>query len=271
MTLEFSSKAKKPKSFKDHELFSQLKIPPGVFFVIRCDGRSFKEVCSKVGFKKPFDKAFAELMVSSSKAVFEGGLNPLFTFIHSDEASFLFNGESTFKRRVEKLLSIVPSLMSSKASLGLHSIFNYNGPVSFDARVVLLDKAEIADYFAWRQMEAWRNHINSYAYYTLLSKGLTPREASLKLKGLKAPQLHELVFKEAGVNLATTPPWQRRGIALIWEEEVKEGFDPVKGAKVKALRLQLKEDWSPPIFASSEGRGYIERSMEARLRGVTRP
>jgi len=182
VTLEFSSKAKKPKSFKDHELFSQLKIPPGVFFVIRCDGRSFKEVCSKVGFKKPFDKAFAELMVSSSKAVFEGGLNPLFTFIHSDEASFLFN-----------------------------------------------------------------------------------------LKGLKAPQLHELVFKEAGVNLATTPPWQRRGIALIWEEEVKEGFDPVKGAKVKALRLQLKEDWSPPIFASSEGRGYIERSMEARLRGVTRP
>jgi len=255
------------EGFKGHELLSEVRVPPGLFFVIRCDGRGFRELCDEAGFAKPFDESFARLMVNSARAVYEGGFNPLFTYIQSDEASFLFNGEHTFNRRVEKLVSIIPSLMSSRATVEIEHRLGRWVAVAFDARVVLLSRDLVVDYMAWRQREAWRNHVNSYAYYTLLSKGLTPREASARLRGLKAEGLHDLVFKELGINLAATPTWQRRGIALVWVREVVEGFNPVKGRREEALRVRLREVWDLPLFNSEEGRKLIESSMEAR-RGI---
>ncbi|RLF15349.1 MAG: tRNA 5'-guanylyltransferase [Thermoprotei archaeon] len=254
------------EKFKASEAYASLKVPRDIFFVVRCDGRSFKELCDRAGFAKPFDLSFAKIMVSSAKAVYEGGFNPLFAYIHSDEANFLFNGELSFNRRVEKLVSVIPSLMSSRAALELYKALGVELPLSFDARVVLLDRSRVVDYFVWRQMEAWRNHVNSYAYYVLLSKGVSPEEASRRLKGLKAPQLHELVFKEAGLNLASTPTWQRRGVALAWIKEIKEGYDPIKGGPVQAVRIKLREVWELPVFNSEEGRKLIEDSVKARLK-----
>jgi len=252
------------EGFKESELLAEVRVPPGLFFVVRCDGRGFRELCDEAGFAKPFDEDFARLMVSSAKAVYEGGFNPLFTYIQSDEANFLFDGESSFNRRVEKLVSIIPSLMSGRAAVELERRMKRWMPVAFDARIVLLSRDSVVDYLAWRQREAWRNHVNSYAYYTLLNKGLSPREASAKLKGLKAGDLHDLVFKEAGVNLASTPTWQRRGVALMWAQEEVEGFNPVKGRKEKALRIRLREVWNLPLFNSEEGRRLVESSIEAR-------
>ena len=250
--------------FKACELLSEVKVPPGLFFVVRCDGRGFRELCDEAGFAKPFDEDFARLMVSSAKAVYEGGFNPLFTYVQSDEANFLFNGESSFNRRVEKLVSIIPSLMSARAAVLLERRLGRWRPVAFDARVVLLDRGSVVEYMAWRQREAWRNHVNSYAYYTLLSKGLTPRDASARLKGLKARELHELVFREAGINLAATPTWQRRGIALVWVREVVEGFNPIAGRREEALRVRLREEWELPLFNTEDGRRLVLASMEAR-------
>ncbi|MCX8204729.1 MAG: tRNA 5'-guanylyltransferase [Candidatus Nezhaarchaeota archaeon] len=254
-----------PLDFKQGELFASVRVPPGLFFVIRCDGRGFRKLCEKVGFAKPFDEGFARLMVQAAKAVYGGGFNPLFTYIQSDEASFLFNGESSFGRRVEKLVSIMPSLMSSRMAVELERKLGYWIPVAFDARVVLLSRDSIVEYMAWRQMEAWRNHLNSYAYYALLSKGASPREASTKLKGLKARDLHEIVFREAGINLASTPAWQRRGVALTWAREVVRGFNPIKGMEEEALRIRLREVWELPLFNTEEGRRLVESSIEARM------
>ena len=255
-------------TFKGCEAYASLRVPQGLFFVVRCDGRSFRSLCDRLGLAKPFDERLARIMVSSARAVYEGGLNPLFTYIHSDEASFLFDGESSFSRRVEKLVSIVPSLMSSRAALEIYKGLGVEAQVSFDARVVLLDRSRVVDYFVWRQLEAWRNHLNSYAHYALVSKGVGPDEAARRLKGLKAQQLHDLIFKELGVNPAATPTWQRRGVALTWAMEVKEGFDPVRGRPTQAIRLRLKEVWELPTFDSEEGRRLIESSIRARLEGA---
>ncbi len=251
--------------FKDHELFSELRIPPNAFFAIRCDGRSFRDLCESLRFAKPFDREFARSMVEASKAVFEGGFNPLIAYIQSDEASFVFDGENAFNRRLEKLVSIIPSLMSSKLALWLSQRRGFSGSVAFDARVVLLSREDVVDYLAWRQLEAWRNHVNSYAYYTLLAKGYSPKKASSTLRGLKAPQLHELVYREAGINLAKTPTWQRRGIVLRWEVYRKVGRDPVRNVEVEVERVRLVEDWQPPVFISQEGRSYLEKALEIRL------
>ena len=53
--------------FRDHEIYSGLKaIPP---IVIRVDGRSFRNVLQKNGFKKPFDEVIdAENLIKIEKA-----------------------------------------------------------------------------------------------------------------------------------------------------------------------------------------------------------
>jgi tRNA(His) 5'-end guanylyltransferase len=252
-------------SFKGCEVLAEVKVPSGIFFVIRCDGRGFRRLCDEAGFVKPFDEGFAKLMMSSARAVYEGGFTPLFAYLQSDEVSFLFNGEPSFNRRVEKLLSIIPSLMSGRAAAELKDRLGRWVAVAFDARLLLLSRELVVDYMAWRQREAWRNHVNSYAYYTLLSKGLSPQEASAKLRGLKARDLHDLVFKEAGLNLASTPAWQRRGMALTWVREAVEGLNPLTGRREEASRVRLREVWDLPIFDSEEGRAFIEASIEARM------
>ncbi|MEM4700232.1 MAG: tRNA(His) guanylyltransferase Thg1 family protein [Candidatus Nezhaarchaeales archaeon] len=252
--------------FKRGEVFAEVKIPPGLFFVIRCDGRGFRRLCDRAGFAKPFDESFARAMVQAARAVYEGGFNPLFTYVQSDEANFLFDGEPSFDRRVEKLVSIIPSLMSSRLAVEIERRLGCWVPVAFDARVVLLSKDAIAGYMAWRQMEAWRNHVNSYAYYTLLNKGMSPHEASARLRGLKAKDLHEIVFREAGINLALTPAWQRRGVALIWTREVVKGLNPIRGREEESVRARLREVWELPLFSTEEGWRLIESSIEARVR-----
>lgn len=233
--------------------------------MIRCDGRCFRRLCDLAGFTKPFDEAFAKIMVQAARAVCEGGLIPLFIYVQSDEANFLFNGESSFNRRVEKLVSIVPSLMSSRVAVELGRRLGRWVPVAFDARVIMLSRDSVVDYMAWRQMEAWRNHLNSYAYYVLINRGESPQEASAKLRGLKARSLHELVLREAGIDLASTPAWQRRGVALAWTREVVKGLNPISGREEEAVRVRLREVWELPLFSTEEGRRLVESSIKARL------
>ncbi|MDO5846468.1 MAG: tRNA 5'-guanylyltransferase, partial [Methanocorpusculum sp.] len=83
-------------------------------------------------------------------------------------------------------------------------------PLAFDARIVPIAENQLADYLAWRQAEAWRNHINGWCQKILTDDGLSASKAQKKLDGLNAAGLHELAFAH-GLNLADTPAWQRRG------------------------------------------------------------
>jgi len=250
------------REFKEHEAYAMLKIPPGIPFIVRCDGRNFRDLCDEVGFQKPYDEEFAKLMVGAAKSVFNSGFNPSLAYIQSDEVSYLFMRESAFNRRIEKLLSIIPSTMSSYFSIQMLKKFGKELSASFDARIVMLSKSDVIDYFIWRQMEAWRNHINSYAFYALIRKGFSRRSAAQQLAGLKSEQLHELVFKELGINLAKTPAWQRRGIVLRWKIVSRRGVNPLTGEVVEVKRRILVEDWRPPLFSSPEGRKYIVEALE---------
>jgi len=242
--------------FKEYEVFSRVKVPPLPFFV-RVDGRGFRKLLNGLGFKKPFDESFAKAMVESVKPLFEEGFNPSLIYVFSDEANILFVREEIFERRLEKIVSVIPSLVSSSFTLNVLKLKGRRIRASFDARVVIMDKERIVDYLAWRQNEAWRNCLNSYAYYSLISKGLKPREASKLLKGLKADQLQELIFREAGVNVAKAPPWQRKGILIYKRNYFKEGYDPIKGERVIAVRREVVEDWDPPLFQEEEGKRMV--------------
>ena len=130
--------------------------------------------------------------------------------------------------------------------------------VSFDSRVIPLGIEDIYRYLLWRQSETWRNHISSYAYYTLRGTGLSENEAALQLKNMKANSIHELVFRH-GINLAETPAWQRCGILVYREKQEKTAYDPLRKIEVKTQRAKIKQDWNPPIFKTEEGRKLISR------------
>ena len=106
-----------------------------------------------------------------------------------------------------KIDSVVASFLGSALTINLR----LEEPVAFDSRIVALQKDEIPAYFHWRQLEAWRNFVTSWGYYTLIDEGMNKDEASKYLKGKKEREIHEMLF-ERGINLATLPAWQRRGV-----------------------------------------------------------
>jgi len=249
-------------NWKDHEVFSALRMPKHGYYIIRCDGRNFHRLTDTLNFNKPYDRKFAELMVDSTLEVFRSGLNPCLAYIFSDEVNLLFL-DLPFNGRIEKILSIVPSILSSAFTLNLHERMGVGSVVSFDSRIILLTRELLYGYLCHRQMEAWRNHNNSYAYFTLISKGYKPRDASRMLRGLKTSQIHELVFKMAGINLSRTPCWQRRGILVRYVLERKYGYDPLRNVKVETFRRRLRVEWEIPMFHSEDGCRLIQESISS--------
>lgn len=235
---------------KSREIYSELKVIPPI--VVRIDGRNFKNTLQRLQFKKPYSIKFAKAMADSIELFFrDSGLNPILGYTFSDEINLLFF-ELPFKGRVEKLDSIIPSFFSSALTI----LLDLKIPISFDARVILLNKDNIIEYLIWRQAEAWRNHVNSYGFYTLLEKGLSEKEASLKLKGMKSSEIHEMLFN-LNINLAKTPTWQRRGILVYKESYEKIGFDPIKKVECIAKRARVVQNWEIPLFNSIEGIDFL--------------
>jgi tRNA(His) guanylyltransferase len=164
---------------KKQEIYAEMRCIPPV--VVRADGRNFKNTLSDLGFRKPYDQTFARAMADAAELfIKKSGLGPLFAYTFSDEISFLFT-ELPFEGRVEKIDSIVASFLGSAFTINLQ----LEEPVAFDSRIIVLQKEEIPAYFHWRQLEAWRNFVAGWGYYTLRGDGMDKTEASKYLKGRK--------------------------------------------------------------------------------------
>ncbi|MEA2090112.1 MAG: tRNA(His) guanylyltransferase Thg1 family protein [Thermoproteota archaeon] len=239
-----------------HEIFAKLQIPPDTPFFVRLDGWKFRAVCEKIGAEKPFDKRLAKCLIASGKTLFKSNFNPALIYAASDELNVLFLNTVPFKRRLEKINSVLAGVVSSVFSLNLQKLFNKRAPVAFDSRVIFSSPEKIVEYLTWRQRNAWRNHNNAYAYWLLRKKGYKTSEVAKKLKGLKSKELHEKLF-DFGINLARTPAWQRRGI-LIHREPYQK-----KTGKQPATRWRIKENWNLPLLSSKEGKNMIQQILQA--------
>ena len=224
---------KMKKVIDNQEIYAQLRVRPP--FIVRADGRGFSKLLE--GAKKPYDLGFASSMAKAARAFFEeSGLRSDLAFTFSDEINLLFT-ESPFNGRIEKLDSVIAGFLSGALSLSFGRI------VSMDARVVPLCPGEIFEYLAARQDETWRNHVFSYGFYGLIEDGLYPNQAMKRMRGMKEPDIHEMLFQR-GINLAKNPAWQRRGI-LIYRDE-----------------MGIAEVWEPPLFRSKEGKKLLWEIIE---------
>lgn len=243
------------RNWPKNEIFSDKVIPPLTPFFVRLDGWRFRKVSEIVKAEKPFDQRFAKCLVQSAKALFKAGFNPALIYVVSDEVNALFIGHTPFRGRVEKINSVISGIVSSAFTLYLQKVFVKKPVTSFDSRLVMaLNLEKIMEYMVWRQINAWRNHNNAYAYWILRKMGYTSSETSEKLHGMRAEEINKLVLRH-GLNLAKTPLWQRRGI-LVYKKPCK------KGKEDYFIRWRIKENWNLPLFTSENGVKLLRQIIE---------
>jgi tRNA(His) guanylyltransferase len=239
---------------ENREIFSAITTIPPVF--VRLDGRAFHRLAGCLGLRKPFDEFFHKAMVMTcTSLIADSGLNPDFAYTFSDEISLYFT-KLPFSGRVEKIDSVTASYASSSFTLALGG----TTLAAFDARVIPATPAFAVEYLVNRQAEAWRNHINAYCQQALIEEGMDARKAAEQLRGLQADRLHEMMHSR-GVNLATTPAWQRRGTLVYKKITEKEGFNPLTKETVVAERSAVVAESELPLFTSAEGKEFLAKVL----------
>ncbi|MBN1761730.1 MAG: tRNA 5'-guanylyltransferase [Methanomicrobia archaeon] len=238
------------KDSRDKELYAAIRaIPP---LIVRADGRNFRHVLSDT-FEKPYDKRFAKGMAEAVVRFFEqSGFNPSLAYLFSDEINLYFT-HVPFKGRIEKLDSVIAGFLASALTI----VLDLKDAIAFDARIIPVCRDDDAlAYFMQRQAEAWWNHINAYGYYGLQESGLSAKEAEKRLKGMKAAEVHGLLFRQ-GRNLNETPAWQRRGMIATREQYEKGGYNPKAAEDVTVARYKVVQLWDLPLFGSEDGRALL--------------
>jgi len=239
---------------ENREIFSTITAIPPVF--VRIDGRAFHSLAENLNLKKPFDDQFSEAMVQVCVTLIsDSGLCPDLAFTFSDEIS-LYCTRLPFSGRVEKIDSVAASCAAS----ALTNVLTGKPLVSFDARVIPATPEYALEYLANRQNEAWRNHINGYCQQALIDEGISAKKAADHLKGVPARDLHEMMHNR-GMNLATTPAWQRRGILVCKKITEKEGFNPLTQEHVLARRSAVTVERDLPLFTSPEGQAFLKKLL----------
>ena len=238
-------------------------ILPDMYLVTRLDGRSFskltKDTCE---FEVPFDKRFNDIMVATVKALMsESGFKILYGYTQSDEISLLFHPEDiSFHHKVRKINTTLSSLASVAFYKEISKLFDIPGYTTFDCRTIPLpNKERVADYFEWRQLDATRNALNSWCYWTLRKDGFSKRAATSELNDKGNFFKNELLHTH-GINFNDLPVWQRRGVGVSVKEVEREGYNPITKENVVTKRNVLKADYDIPM--KEEYRKYILSFLE---------
>ena len=239
---------------KECEIFSNLKIPCGSRIVIRIDGRNFSKLSRDLKFEKPYDLDFVKIISDACHEFFRE-FSPSLIYAFSDEINILLD-EIPFSGRVEKLDSVFASFISGTVSrkIILHDKFSkiiedteiHVKPISFDSRVIPINSEQLVTYFKGRQAEAWRNCLNSYAYWILQAE-YGKNKATGILNKKKSKEIHEILF-EHGIRINAVPLWQRRGISIYRKPVTVQGYNPISNKNVHSQRCKAITDWEMQIF-----------------------
>lgn len=225
---------------RQREWFHSLTVPQGVWTVLRVDGRGFSRL-TEASFTKPFDDRFRDHMLAAATALVTD-FDAVYGYTESDEISVVLTPSfDKFGRSLEKLVSISAGIASAAftASAGLVAHFDSRAWIGASIE-------EVIDYFSWRQSDATRSALNNWCYWTLRNSGHTARQATKALDSLGSAAKNELLFSK-GINFNDVPAWQRRGIALCWEEHEHVGVDPRTGAELPTTRRRLTAESELPM------------------------
>lgn len=215
----------------------------GIYLVARLDGHGFTRLTKKEwDLEKPFDIRFRDAMIETTKHLLDCGFRMIYGYTQSDEISLLFHPkDETFGRKDRKLISILAA--EASVAFSMHT----GWAAVFDNRLIPLPTAEnVVDYFRWRQEDAHRNSLNSHCYWALRKEGMKADDAQKRMSGISNSEKNEILF-ERGINYNDLPLWQKRGSGMYFQDEVRQGFNPVANAATTYTRRSLQVEMELPI------------------------
>jgi len=226
-------------------------IDPGRWPVVRVDGRSFHTYTRN--FEKPFDPKIHNFMIETAKYLLE--TTPAWlAYTQSDEITIILPSNTDyFNRRVGKLISTIAA--------GAAAAFTKTSGdlVSFDGRVIGYTDDYLLSNLVWRYLDALRNGISSYAYWTLRKHGMGKKAANNFLNGMNSGDKIQFLEKR-GVNYPALPDWQLYGTFVHYTPYEKEGFNPLVQEKVITKRQKVAVSAAPSSLVDFREQvvGWIE-------------
>lgn len=181
----------------------------GLPLLARLDGRSFHTYTR--GLDRPFDTRLSRCMLGTMEYLVKE-THALTGYVQSDEITLLWdvdvNSESQFlfDGKFQKLVSVLAGMASAKFSRLANKFLPLKDellPV-FDCRVWQVPtKAEAANVFLWRELDATKNAI-SMAAFSMFSPN--------QLHGKNGSEKQEMMFSSFGVNFNDYPAFFKRGV-----------------------------------------------------------
>jgi tRNA(His) 5'-end guanylyltransferase len=187
---------------RDYEDALRIFLPRRAYIVLRIDGRAFHQFTRPL--ERPYCRELADALDQAALALCQEMIGCRFAYGQSDEYSFLltdFEREDSplwFDGNAQKIVSVSASVFTG----AFNAAFAPRTPAAFDARVmVIAQRAEVARYFLWRQLDASANSLNMLASAHFPHHDLVNRSTSEK---------HEMLHAK-GINWAKEPADFKRG------------------------------------------------------------
>ena len=189
---------------RDYEDALRISLPRRAYYVVRIDGRGFHTFTA--GLERPYCRPLADALDQAAVHLCQEMIGCRFAYGQSDEYSFLltdFEKEDAplwFDGNVQKIVSVSASLFTAAFARA----FKSGKIAAFDSRVMVISqKAEVENYFLWRQLDASANSLNmlASAHYThaeLLEKTTAEKHEMLHAKGVNWAK-HPADFKRGRV------------------------------------------------------------------------
>lgn len=172
--------------------------------VIRIDGKVFHTWTRNC--EKPFDENLHEAMKATMHYLTNEMQNAVYGYTQSDEISILLcdwltlNTEQWFDGNIQKIASVSASVATGIFNAIPHK--HTSQIAFFDARVFNVPFADVHNYFLWRQQDATRNSIQTYARAYFSHKELHQKSCN---------DIQQMLFEQHDVNWNDLPSWKKRG------------------------------------------------------------
>lgn len=165
--------------------------------IIRLDGKAFHSYCKQKWVKGPFDNVIISAFQSSTLQLCNSIQGVEFAYHQSDEVTFFLKDyksqkqQQHFNGNIQKIVSTIASEFTywfNKSISQYLSEFGYDltklRPAFFDCRVYNIPLHEVTNNFIWRQRDAIKNSITSYALNYFSHKELLGKSGEEKQKML---------------------------------------------------------------------------------------
>lgn len=268
---------------KRYENITRDYLPNRMPVIIRLDGKAFHTFTR--GFNKPFDDLLIEAMQNTALYLCEHIEGVKLAYTQSDEISLLLTNDNTwetepwFSNNIQKMVSVAASMATFAFNRTFEHLANmYAAGINpfdempeiqkklyvsygraatygafFDARVFVLPKEEVCNYFWWRQADAQRNSIQMCGQAHFSHQELHKKSC----EDIK----HMLSEGDCNWDWEILPPMYKWGSCVIKRPKVvATNIDFVDGVSVDKVRNKWVVDTDIPLFF--QNREYIDTLLE---------